>query len=179
MKTILFILVSFILVPNASFSQKIIINGENTQRKLVWSDFIGKVDKGTSFLAYTSYRITPKYEDVKVVGDSISIGKFEIEVEFDAKNSWAKQDKVSDELLIHEQGHFNIGILYMREVLAVYKKTRFNKSNFSSSIQNIMNDAFKKYNTMGVTYDTETDHSKNNEQQKKWNLFFEEKLKEI
>jgi len=179
MKTILFFIVSLFIISTMSLSQKIIIKGENTLRKLVWTDFTGKADKRSTFLAYTAYRIKPTYENIKVTGDSISIGKFEIDLELDAINSWAKQDKVSDELLIHEQGHFNIGILCMRNLLAVYKKTRYTKSNFSSSIQNIMNETSKKYNEIGVTYDTETDHSKNKEKQIKWNLYFEEKLKEL
>jgi hypothetical protein len=92
-------------------------------------------------------------------------------------NCWAKKDKVNNELLKHEQGHFDIGILCMREILSIYKQSKFTKANFSSLLQSIITDTSKKYNEMGLRYDTETRHSANKEHQEKWNTFFEEKLK--
>ncbi len=37
------------------YSQKIIVNGQESMGRLSWIDFTGKVDRGSSFNAYTSY----------------------------------------------------------------------------------------------------------------------------
>lgn len=174
-KKIYLLLLSF-LITLLGFCQKIIVNNQESSGKLSWSDFTGKVDRSTSFQAFTSYKLKPKFGEIKVFGDSIKIGEFEIILELDQKKSWAKEDKLTDELLIHEQGHFNIGILNMKEILANYKLAKFTKSNFNPLIQNIITEASNKYREMGIKYDEETDHSKNKEQQLKWNNYFSEKL---
>lgn len=178
MKSKLFlILTSLFFTFYYGFAQKIVINGAETNRKLTWSDYTGAVDNSVPFIAYTGYLITTKTEGIKTLGDSIVIEKFEVTLKLDSIKSWAKKDKVTDELLIHEQGHFNIGILCMREILQVYKQTKFTKSNFNATIQNIFDVTLKKYNEMGVKYDEETEHFNNKKQQEKWNLFFAENLK--
>lgn len=158
------------------FSQKIIISGEETNRKLVWSDFTGKVDKSAPYYAYTRFKIGFQTGNIDVIGDSVSIDKFEVNVELDPKESWAKKDKVSDALLIHEQGHFDIGILCMREILANYRQAKFTRTNVNYTIQTIVNNASRKYHEMTLKYDKETNHSADKEQQAKWNLFFSEML---
>ena len=176
-KFFLFSLLTYFLSCEVCFSQKIIISGKQTDRKLAWSDFTGNVDLNSAFYAYTYYTIRYRFDDIRVFGESVTIGKFEVVVELDPNRTWAKTDKVSDELLLHEQGHFDIGILCMREILAIYNRTSFSRSNFSSEIQSIVNDALKKYNEMGVQYDQETEHCRNKDQQKKWNSLLAEKLR--
>ena len=166
----------FLSVSLKSFCQKILVNGEESNGKLAWSDFTGKVDKSSSFNAFTAYKFNTKTESVKFVGDSAKIIGFQVFLELDQKNSWAKKDKVTDDLLIHEQGHFNLGILSVREIMAKFKEAKFTKSNYNTLLQNIVNDVSKKYNELGIKYDAETNHSKDAEQQKKWNTFFLENL---
>lgn len=179
MKYIKVTLVFFgIILSLNSYCQKIIINGQETKRKLTWADFTGKVEKGSSFNAYTAYNFNTKIGSIKIIGDSVSIIGFEVTLELDPKKSWAKEDKVTDELLIHEQGHFNLGILCIKEILSVFHETKFKKSNYNVTLQSIINDISKKYNDMGIKYDAETNHSKNKEQQLVWNNFFAEKLSE-
>jgi hypothetical protein len=174
MKTSLILL--FIIFSYCAFSQRIFISGEETNRKLTWSDFTGKVDKNSSFLAYTGYLIKYKADDIKAFGDSLSIGKFEVTLELDPLKSWANRSKVTDDLLIHEQGHFDIAIVCVREIVEVYKQTRFTRANLNATLQNIVNTIRKKYDEMELKYDAETDHSKNKEQQAKWNQFIGEQL---
>ena len=98
-------------------------------------------------------------------------------MELDPKKSWAIKDEVSDELLVHEQGHFNIGILCIREIMEKFKQTKFTKSNFSQLLSNLFKSTTNKYSELTLNYDKETDHSKNKVQQAKWNKFFTEELK--
>lgn len=157
-------------------SQKILIHGEETDRKLNWADFTGKVDRNSPFVAYTGYQITFKAENIQAFGDSLSIGKFEVTLALDPVKSWVNMAKATDELLVHEQKHFDIGIICMREILAVYAKTKFTKYNFNETIQGIITSTRTKYHDMGLKYDEESDHSKNKEQQAKWNMFIAAEL---
>lgn len=158
------------------YGQTIMVNGQKYSGKLNWNDFTGKVDKGSSFGAYTAYKFNTKFESVKFIGDSAVINGFDVILELDGKNTWAKEDKMTDELLVHEQGHFNIGILCVKEIMAKFQETKFTKVDYNVKIQKIINEASKKFTAMGATYDEETEHSKNIDQQKKWNSFFEENL---
>lgn len=172
----IFILILNIALGLVSYSQKIIVNGEESNGKLTWEDFSGKVDNDVSFYAFTSYKFNTKVGDIKFVGDSAIINGFDVILYFDHKKSWVKKGKETDALLIHEQGHFNVGILCVREIMRKFKEAKFTKANYNNLLKNIVSESSKKYNEMGLTYDEETDHSKNVEQQIKWNNFFSEEL---
>lgn len=165
-----------LLIYLSCLSQKIIINGQETIRKLSWSDFTGKVDDSSPFFAYTYYDIKSKGGNIKIIGDSVNIGNFEVTLELSPNKSWAKKDKVTSELLIHEQGHFNLGILAMKEMLDKFRESKFTRSNYNTGLQNIVTEALKKYNNMSVQYDEETNHSDNKQEQMKWNDFFSKNL---
>ena len=155
-----------------SYGQKIIVRGQESNGKLEWKDFTGKVDRNSSFAAYTGYKFSTKFSGVRFIGDSAVIDGFEVLLELDPKKSWAKMDKATDALLVHEQGHFNLGILTMKEVLTRFNNARFTKNNYQALLQEIVNEVSKKYNDLSKKYDSETDHSKNKDQQEKWNEFF-------
>jgi hypothetical protein len=155
--------------------QKIIINGQKCNRNLEWADFTGKPDINSTYYANTWYSVKYSY-NVTTTGDAATLSSFEVTLELDPSKSWAKSDKVSDELLAHEQGHFNIGILCMREVLSVVNKMTLTKTDYADAIRNVYGEIMRKYNEMNVQYDSETDHFKNKEQQQKWNALLAEKL---
>ena len=173
MKTFLFSTILTIIASTA-FSQVVIINGKEENRNLVWADFTGKPDKSEPHFAYTYWNISYKMDNVRESGDSVILDNFRVIVELDPKKSWAKKDNLTDELLVHEQGHFDLGILCMNEIAALAKQTKLQKHNFSYTIQNIMGKTISKYSALMSKYDFETNHSKNKEQQKKWNQFFAE-----
>lgn len=116
------LLISSILI-NFCYCQKVIISGEETSRKLVWTDFIGEIDRTSPYFAHTQWNLNYRFGNVQFRGDTAVIGSFELKLELDPSKSWLKKDKATDELLIHEQGHFDCGLLCMNELLATYKKT--------------------------------------------------------
>ena len=177
MKKTTILLTVTILVTVVCYSQKIFIGGRESNGKLTWPDFTGKIDKSSPMNAYTYYNFSTRFSNVQFLGDSALIQGFEVKLELDQSKSWAKPDRLSDKLLEHEQGHFNLGILCMKEVLEKFKQTRFTKSNFNTELRNMINEVSKKYNDLGIKYDNETDHSKNLEQQTRWNNFFTEQFK--
>jgi|SRR6185436_9810935 len=159
-----------------AFAQKIVISGKNGNRKLEWADFTGKPDANSTFYAHTWYTLKYSYNNVVTNGDQATIDGFEAILELDPNKSWVRTDKTSDELLEHEQGHFNIGIMCMRELLTTVNGTSFSKSDYAEALRNIFREVMRKYNDMNVQYDNETEHFKNKEQQQKWNALFAEKL---
>ncbi len=169
-----FLCVLFFLLSLQLSAQKVIISGKEGNRPLVWSDFQGRSDESNPFFALTHWNINYKPSDIRVSGENVTVGSFDVTVELDRKESWVKKGKETDELLEHEQGHFNIGLLCMKELLTKEKEASFTKSNLSSKMQSIFSDVMKKYHDMDDKYDSETDHSKNKPEQKRWNEFLKE-----
>jgi Bacterial protein of unknown function (DUF922) len=160
----------------ASYGQKILIGSTEGNRPLVWSDFIGKVDEGSSFAAMTYWNINYKMGNVQIKDDELIIGSFEVILSFNNANSWVKKEKMTSSLLQHEQVHFDIGVLCMKSFLEKRKALVLTKKNYNEKLQLLFKDVSKKYQDMGVEYDKETDHSKNLPQQIKWNNFIKEEL---
>ena len=170
---IVFFLTLLTLQTNA---QKIFINGQEGNRLLVWDDFSGKVNKSSSFYALTNWGIRSNFISKK----DGSTGKFTSSIEFilsmDSKKSWVKKGKDTEELLKHEQGHFNTGLLCLRELLI---KTAFIKEVNQATVKNlqsIFEEVMTKYNKMDLQYDEETNHSSNKIEQEKWNKFYADEL---
>lgn len=169
----------FLFSVMQTHAQKVIVNGTESNGKLQWNDFRGKIDKSSSFAAYTFYNLGWKVKGARASGDSMIIEGFEVTVEFNDKNSWVKMERATPQLLLHEQGHFNIGILAVREAMETFKKTKFTQANFKELLPKMVSTISKKYSEMGVVYDKETDHSKNADMQNTWNSFFAERLPEL
>ena len=109
-RVLLYWIVSLLFFQTA-FSQKIIVNGQESNGKLSWQDFTGKPDKSSPFYACTANNINYKYDSAWIFGDSVIIKGYQVILELDSMRSWiniekANNKKANAELLIHEQGHF-------------------------------------------------------------------------
>jgi Bacterial protein of unknown function (DUF922) len=178
-KKFIFLLMMFCLfVLNNVQAQKIIISGKEGNRPLVWEDFAGKPDASSEHYAMTYWMISYKMANIQFEGNVAIIKGFEATLELNAKGSWLKKGKGTDELLVHEQMHFNTGLLCLKALLKKEKEIAplLTRKNFSEKLQSMFDEVLKKYKEMGEKYDAETNHSKNVEQQKKWNEFFKEQL---
>ena len=164
------LLYSFLLLSIKSNCQKIQVGGEETNRKLKWSDFSGQVDTQSPFDAKTNTHTSLKMGKVEIKGDSILIQSLELTVEFSA-TSWAKANKQSDVLLKHEQAHFDLDILCAKEILSKLNGVTLPKASYNSIIQKIVGEITKKYSDLQSQYDTETKHAKDREQQLIWENF--------
>ena len=158
------------------WAQKIIIEGEGRNRLLQWTDFKGKPNDSSPFFAYTAWKTNVKFSGVQFEGEKAILNGFEMTVEFDANNSWVKKGKETIELLKHEQGHFDVGVLYMQEVLNSIPSASFTKAGYKDEFQKFIKDIHQKYVAMGEKYDKDTAHSINKSEQVKWNAFFEERV---
>lgn len=172
----LFLLSLFAFLTQVAFAQKILI-GEEGNRLLQWSDFKGKPDDSSPYFAYTAWKTNVKFSGVRFEGEKAIFNGFEMTVEFDQNKSWVKKGKETDELLKHEQGHFDVGLLYMQEVLNSVTAASFTRSSYKEEFKTFIEGIHLKYSEMGKQYDKETNHSINKEEQGKWNSFFAEQVK--
>lgn len=169
------IIVWMIACQNLS-AQRVLINGTEGDRLLQWADFKGTPDNSSPYFAYTAWKTSVRFSGVKFEGTKAIIDGFEMTVEFDAKSSWVKKGKETDELLKHEQGHFDVGLLYMQEVLRTIGAANFTRTGYKEEFQNFVEAIHRKYAAISEQYDKETNHSIKKDEQAKWNTYFAERV---
>lgn len=155
-------------------TQTVLIRGEKSSRPLTWDDFTGAPDPQSSLFAYTYWYVTYKWGPFSFSGDTVK-WKVEVTLELEPR-SWRKSDKVSDSLLAHEQGHFNIGLLFARSFRNRVGITVFFRHDYESRIAAIFREELERFREMEKKYDQETRHFHDRVQQKKWDAFLRKEL---
>lgn len=149
---------------------KIIVND-----KLTWDDFTGQLDETSKYWARTNWRVTYKYKIISTRKDTVAI---ELNVlPFLKTTSWVLPSKKTDELLVHEQGHFNFALLVAAEFKKTVNSTILLKSDYNQKISFIFNSVLNNVKQMEVQYDEETKHMVNKKEQLRWNIKIDEMLK--
>jgi len=174
--TISFIVFSFSFDTKNSFKNKPhkevneLIQWGHLQ-KLTWKDFKGKPNKRSPYKAMTF---------ASIGSNLISFSKNELKVEilchFIKNKSWTKME--TDELLRHEQVHFDIAELAarkMRQKISDLNLKNLNHKNIESKLNAIFNASVKDQVKMNQKYDSETNHSINSKSQEEW----ENRVKEM
>ncbi|PKV52265.1 uncharacterized protein DUF922 [Aquimarina sp. MAR_2010_214] len=133
--------------------------------ELDWSDFRGKPNLNSSYGASVNTGITYQW--------SYGKDKGEIELNYQVDSfcypslSWVKRGHMSEELLSHEQLHFDISELHARIM-----RKRLKEYSSGKNIRRDLNKMYKLVERMRINmqerYDEETDHSRNRGAQKKW-----------
>lgn len=143
------------------------------ERKLVWTDFKGTPERNDKESAGTTSGI---YYNYSFSGDSIriSIGSY-----FDRLNSFVIVDDTTDNLLKHEQGHFDLSELYARKFRKyLHFIGKINSDSFGPQIKILSARYSDSLDREQDLYDKETEHSKNKTEQKNWNTKILKMLKE-
>jgi len=140
----------------------------NESSPLVWEDFSGEIDSSSEFDAWTWSGFKYSYNWKRM--DGTIIVNCTAYAFFDPTQSWIKKKKKSDELLKHEQGHFDISELHSR-----YFEERIASHTFSyeveQEIDSIYKVTFQELLDTQIKYDTESEHYRNKEEQKRWEEF--------
>jgi hypothetical protein len=165
---ILFFLLAFMPLPK---EEPMIIWSES---KLTWQNFHGKMRKNEPFDAVTVSAISSQFS-----GSNNQL-TFDVKAVFLPNDSKKKPKKQSNELLEHEQGHFDITEIFARKLRQTLQNKKFKKYDL---IQKEVNKAYNKNNLawekMQNQYDKDTDHSKNQTEQKEWNTKIQNTLTEL
>ena len=159
---------------------------EIKDRKLEWSDFIGKPDYSKDYVSllqiYFNYNTDSSYnyalpgqtyedyvEPNLVMSYSIS------------SNSWVKLSQATDEILNHEQTHWNIAVMCgLQFEKDVRSKRPWARYNWRMTVDSMFFKMVEGYYKVQNQYDEDTNHGLNKTQQKNWDskvLFTIEKLK--
>lgn len=144
----------------------------NANRKLTWEDFKGRPDKTTNLLAMTQAGIG--YEVACNNGDL----KLKIYCYFNVKKSWTKETG-SDDLLRHEQVHFDITELYTRILRKKVSELIDPCGKDIKELDKAYSSIFKACADRQDDYDRESEHSLNDAQQKIWEEKIASELKAL
>lgn len=118
-----------------------------------------------------------KYENIQFKGDSGVLGGVLVNLHLGPK-SWVKPDKETQELLQHEQGHFDIGHIAVIELLDTLKNKTFLSGTIRADVDTLFLSILNTYHKLGLRYDEETNHGLNKRKQKEWNNFFKNHLEQ-
>ncbi|MDQ2753422.1 MAG: hypothetical protein M3R72_10415 [Bacteroidota bacterium] len=146
-------------------------------RKLSWSDFTGEVDKSSAFSAMTYWSINYSYQARWHQSDTAYV-TFTIHPRFESK-SWVKRNLKSDELLQHEQGHYDLAIICAEMLKGKFSSYTFFKEDYTQKIDSIFQSTHQLIKQIELQYDTETNHMLNREEQKQWNSNIRKLLEKV
>ncbi|MFN4123548.1 MAG: DUF922 domain-containing protein [Flavobacteriales bacterium] len=137
--------------------------------RLHWVDFRGDINHNSPYSAYTSTIISLKYsfriQDKKVIPD------FQVHAMFNCNKSWARKDlpdRLTDDLLQHEQLHFDLAELVARKLKKALLEQDYTQKNYEFKISAIRKRIITDGDRMQERYDIETGHGSNKKEQQLW-----------
>ena len=131
------------------------------ERKLSWTDFKATPDTSSKDTAQSFIRLHKKWS---LRGDTVSII---VSNYFKPCFAWSKS-KISDTLLIHEQGHFDISEYFRRLLIKRFSEQNFKRSTLKAEIDNIFLDIENQQQQFLALYESKTDFSRNKTIQVEW-----------
>jgi len=131
-----------------------------TNKRLVWDDFLCEPKRNTDAVALTSTALGISY--------NISSNQlhYEITCSFSKAKSWGLLK--TPYILAHEQGHFDITEIYARKLHKELLDYKFNRRTFRQDVNVIYDRVVKEKENFQYAYDGLTDHSRNKTVQKEW-----------
>jgi len=149
----------------------------NADKKLKWSDFKATPDRSHPYAAITYSGMSYGFS-ADVVNGEVYVN-YTVNCFFVANKSWVKKRYLGDaELLRHEQLHFDITELFTRKF-----RKELSTMNFTENVKSEIKAVYKRLTSEKVSlqekYDSETDHSKNRQAQKVWQLKIDSELQKL
>ena len=157
------------------------------RRYLSWSDFKGSPEQDGNRAALTASGISYRFIAMQR-RHHVEMGHYEISAYFYPKDSWYKKELASEDLLSHEQLHFDITELHARKFR---KLIRERKEVFTEEIKEeikvIYNAVLNELNIIQEAYDRDILKEQNKykiafnshkppEKQQEWEEFIEQEL---
>lgn len=172
------LLLTWLIFATSSFqsgnwrNDEALITWEN-YRPLTWNDFIADIDESSPYDAWTwsgiNYTYTWKNESGNIV---VALDAFAF---FDPLKSWVKQDLATEELLAHEQLHFDISEMYCRRFENAIKAFSFTE-NVEMEVDSIYQAHFNQLLAAQTEYDELSDHHANQQGQAYWEKYVHDEL---
>jgi hypothetical protein len=160
------------MVSAVSYGQENFLSW-NESKRLEWNDFSGQTNDSSKFDAEVFAEVRYRY-NFKNPDDF----HFDVVANFNKNISWSRKQHQSQDLLKHEQLHFDIAEVYARKMKEMFDNYRYTE-NFSEEIVLLFNEKKLEYHAMQKQYDEETDHSLNKEKQTEWEVYVREELNRL
>ena len=142
-------------------------------RMLQWSDFKGKAREDQAFDAMTEWGMKFSYN---YDGNYFN---FTLVCQFNKYESWAKDEKKTDELLRHEQLHFDIAELFTRKMRKELLTTKYKMRTVYKVVNDIHEDHYMACNRYQKLYDKESMFSTHEKNQAEWEKKVAKELKSL
>ncbi|MEM1136268.1 MAG: DUF922 domain-containing protein [Bacteroidota bacterium] len=136
-------------------------------QKLNWSDFKGTPEGKIYEAARSEFKVEFKYSGSSDNGELVF--QFDVSALFIPKASWYVADKVSNELLMHEQLHFDITELYARKMRQRFQTAPISKENYKADIKAIYGKVMDELKAYRKQYNNDTLFGANLNKQLQWN----------
>ncbi|MEW8507105.1 MAG: hypothetical protein AB2598_10385 [Candidatus Thiodiazotropha sp.] len=140
-------------------------------RQLTWSDFsdIQNRPAGESEDARISMGFRPGRLRIVQDGTEYRFGEMEFNMVLNAAGSWVVVSGKTDQLLAHEQGHFDIVGLCYRDLVADAGRLRGGSRNrLVREMRRLMADADSRAESLTREYEIQTEHGRNSANQLAW-----------
>jgi pyruvate/2-oxoacid:ferredoxin oxidoreductase beta subunit len=132
-------------------------------RRLTWDDYRGKPQK--RFAAASTVYSLQRYVEK---GDKHTAIAY-VKAYFFCNDSWKKEDWISDEVLSHEQKHFDIVELYARRLRKQLDEMVFKDyKDADRKLDSLYHIVDQEMDVYQDKYDDETDGSMDGKEQRKW-----------
>jgi hypothetical protein len=135
-------------------------------QSLTLSDFKGRADRYSSGVAETFSGIVMKYVG-KNEGGVIYID-VKLQVYFDKTKSWTKPEGHNEEVLAHEQIHFDITAIYACAFAQAIKEYPFTAANVRAEMDALNKKFDENMKRAQANYDRETGHGTIRRKQAEW-----------
>ncbi|RKR06497.1 uncharacterized protein DUF922 [Maribacter vaceletii] len=147
----------------------------DSNNKLTWENFKGKIPLHSRAAATTASGVTYKYSAQRIRGE-LNVS-FIVSAYFYPKKSWYNPSLCDSLILSHEQLHFDISELYARKLKRKLDATTFTHGSLKKEVKSIYNVVMAELNSYQNLYDKETNFSRDLEEQLRWNKKIREALK--
>jgi len=127
-------------------------------------DFKGKMDSNSIFSASSGITLYYRYSILADV-DSFSFKTYCI---FDRQASWLNRTYLCENLMEHEQGHFNIGEIFRRKLDSVYHNYKPRKYFIGEDLKALFNSIKVEMYVFDADYDIACARPPDPAQQKIW-----------
>jgi hypothetical protein len=141
------------------------------EHQISWSEFNPRKErpKGNDADGFTKAVSKFSYTSGRGEGNAIIIKSADASISMDTKQSWVVEGKKTGELLQHEQGHYDITALGVRELYTGLLKVKAKDvKSLNDRLKELNETIQKKINRTNIRYDEKTDHSRVKAEQEKW-----------
>ena len=144
-------------------------------RKLSWADFQGPIphdiDENTAAATYCGIGF-----ETNTISTRNTDLKIKVYNTFYINNSWAKPEEMNDDVLAHEQGHFDLCELYTRKLRERLSNVNVDVNTLKPVLRSIYDKLQTEYKARQEAYEGETAHGVNIPQPRKWQQILEREL---